>query len=128
MTEIIVKMDDPEVIDSLKYLLIPREEKIRVQTETPYDGKVDCWMADHKEGYVKAKIIATKGDMVTLKSEVGEHAEVTIKKDDVQQMNPPKYNRTDDMADLTYLNDASVLANLRDRYASWLIYVRNSKN
>jgi myosin heavy subunit len=27
------------------------------------------------------------------------------------------------MADLTYLNDGSVLANLRDRYARWLIYV-----
>ncbi|CAF4775495.1 unnamed protein product, partial [Rotaria magnacalcarata] len=26
------------------------------------------------------------------------------------------------MADLTYLNDGSVLANLRDRYARWLIY------
>ena len=27
------------------------------------------------------------------------------------------------MADLTHLNDGSVLANLRDRYARWLIYV-----
>jgi myosin protein heavy chain len=38
-------------------------------------------------------------------------------------MNPPKYNCSDDMADLTHLNDASVLANLRDRYSRWLIYV-----
>ena len=27
------------------------------------------------------------------------------------------------MANLTYLNDASVLHNLRDRYQRWLIYV-----
>ena len=27
------------------------------------------------------------------------------------------------MADLTHLNDGSVLANLRDRYGRWLIYV-----
>jgi myosin heavy subunit len=47
----------------------------------------------------------------------------TVKKDDVQQMNPPKYWCLDDMADLTYLNDASVLATLRDRYSRWLIYV-----
>lgn len=46
-----------------------------------------------------------------------------MKKDLVQQMNPPKYSCTDDMADLTYLNDGSVLANLRDRYGRWLIYV-----
>ena len=38
-------------------------------------------------------------------------------------MNPPKYEKCDDMADLTYLNDASVLHNLRTRYNSWLIYV-----
>jgi hypothetical protein len=38
-------------------------------------------------------------------------------------MNPPKYCCADDMTDLTYLNDASVLANLRDRYSRWLIYV-----
>lgn len=38
-------------------------------------------------------------------------------------MNPPKFEKCEDMADLTYLNDASVLHNLRTRYASWLIYV-----
>jgi myosin heavy subunit len=48
---------------------------------------------------------------------------VTVKKDAIQQMNPPKYDKCDDMADLTYLNDASVLHNLRSRYASWFIYV-----
>jgi hypothetical protein len=48
---------------------------------------------------------------------------VTVKTDLVQQMNPPKYLCYDDMADLTYLNDASVFANLRERYSRWLIYV-----
>jgi hypothetical protein len=48
---------------------------------------------------------------------------VTVKTDLVQQMNPPKYSCYDDMADLTYLNDASVFANLRERYSRWLIYV-----
>lgn len=38
-------------------------------------------------------------------------------------MNPPKYSCYDDMADLTYLNDASVFGNLRERYSRWLIYV-----
>ncbi len=38
-------------------------------------------------------------------------------------MNPPKFTCCDDMANLTYLNDASVLHNLRDRYERWLIYV-----
>ncbi len=38
---------------------------------------------------------------------------VTIKKGEELEMNPPKYEKTDDMADLTYLNDATVLHNLR---------------
>lgn len=38
-------------------------------------------------------------------------------------MNPPKFEKAEDMADLTFLNDASVLHNLRQRYYSMMIYV-----
>jgi len=38
-------------------------------------------------------------------------------------MNPPKFEKIDDMANLTYLNEASVLHNLRSRYNAGLIYV-----
>jgi len=38
-------------------------------------------------------------------------------------MNPPKFEKIDDMANLTYLNEASVLYNLRARYNAGLIYV-----
>lgn len=38
-------------------------------------------------------------------------------------MNPPKFDKVEDMADLTYLNEASVVSNLRLRYYSDLIYV-----
>ena len=48
---------------------------------------------------------------------------VTVKIEEVEQMNPPKYEKCDDMADLTYLNDATVLHNLRERFKSWYIYV-----
>jgi len=52
--------------------------------------------------------------------------EKTIKKDTIQQMNPPKFEKIDDMANLTYLNEASVLYNLRARYSAGLIYVSRS--
>ena len=48
---------------------------------------------------------------------------INVKSDKIQQMNPPKYEKCDDMADMTYLNDATVLHNLRSRYTNWLIYV-----
>uniref|UniRef100_A0A671ML26 Myosin-11-like n=1 Tax=Sinocyclocheilus anshuiensis TaxID=1608454 RepID=A0A671ML26_9TELE len=47
---------------------------------------------------------------------------VTVSKDEIQKMNPPKYNKVEDMAALTCLNEASVLHNIRERYFSGLIY------
>merc|ERR1719341_1479625 len=39
-------------------------------------------------------------------------------RDDMQKMNPPKYDKQEDMADLTCLNEASVLHNIKERYYS----------
>lgn len=46
-----------------------------------------------------------------------------VKEDDVQPMNPPKFDMIEDMAMLTHLNEASVLYNLKRRYSHWMIYV-----
>lgn len=43
--------------------------------------------------------------------------------DDLSKMNPPKFDKAGDIADLTFLNEASVVHNLRQRYFSGLIYV-----
>ena len=45
-----------------------------------------------------------------------------VKEDEVQEMNPPKYYQCEDMANLTYLNEGSVLDVLRSRYVEFLIY------
>merc|ERR1719494_1723586 len=45
-----------------------------------------------------------------------------FKKDLVTQVNPPKFEKCEDMSNLTYLNDASVLYNLKSRYLIKLIY------
>lgn len=46
-----------------------------------------------------------------------------FRKDQLSQVNPPKFEKAEDMADLTYLNEASVLHNLKQRYYAKLIYV-----
>ncbi len=51
------------------------------------------------------------------------YLQYTVSKDDLQKMNPPKFDKVEDMADLTCLNEASVLHNLKERYYSGLIYV-----
>jgi len=40
----------------------------------------------------------------------------------VGQVNPPKFEKCDDMVNLTYLNDASVFHNLEGRYKCKLIH------
>ncbi len=58
--------------------------------------------------------------------ELSNGQKTTVNKDDIQKMNPPKFSKVEDMAALTFLNEASVLHNLRERYFSSLIYVRNA--
>jgi myosin heavy chain 6/7 len=48
---------------------------------------------------------------------------VTIKEDQVMQQNPPKFDKIEDMAMLTFLHEPAVLYNLKERYAAWMIYV-----
>ena len=45
-----------------------------------------------------------------------------FKSAEVGQVNPPKFEKCEDMANLTYLNDASVFHNLKVRYQAKLIY------
>jgi len=49
---------------------------------------------------------------------------MVVKEDDLQEMNPPRYEKCEDMANMTFLNEASVLNNLRTRYEAFMIYVR----
>ena len=46
-----------------------------------------------------------------------------MKEENIQEQNPPKFLLIEDMANMTYLNEASVLHNLRERYERFLIYV-----
>ncbi|XP_035924022.2 myosin-14 isoform X1 [Halichoerus grypus] len=70
-------------------------------------------------------------EAAALQNEGEEEAEVELAesgrrlrlpRDQIQRMNPPKFSKAEDMAELTCLNEASVLHNLRERYYSGLIY------
>ncbi|XP_023023715.1 myosin heavy chain isoform X29 [Leptinotarsa decemlineata] len=108
--------DDP---DPTPYLFVSLEQK-RIDQTKPYDAKKSCWVPDDKEGFLLGEIKGTKGDLVTVGLPGGE--EKNFKKDQVTQVNPPKYEKCEDMSNLTYLNDASVLHNLKQRYYAKLIY------
>ncbi|XP_014298358.1 myosin heavy chain, muscle isoform X6 [Microplitis demolitor] len=108
--------EDP---DPTPYLFVSLEQK-RIDQSKPYDAKKACWVPDEKEGYLLGEIKATKGDIVSVILPGGETKD--FKKDQLSQVNPPKYEKAEDMSNLTYLNDASVLHNLKQRYYHKLIY------
>ncbi|XP_073982547.1 myosin heavy chain isoform X11 [Rhodnius prolixus] len=108
--------DDP---DPTPYLFVSLEQKRLDQTK-PYDAKKACWVPDEAEGFLQGEIKGTKGDIVTVSLPNGETKD--FKKDLVGQVNPPKFEKCEDMSNLTYLNDASVLYNLKQRYYFKLIY------
>ena len=56
--------DDPDFA-----FLIYNKEKLREEQSQPFDGKKNCWIADAKQGFVKAEIIKTKGEDVTVITE-----------------------------------------------------------
>merc|ERR1712179_347855 len=113
-----VKKSEGPDPDPSQWLFITREMKLKDMAK-PYDAKTDCWVVDAKEGYALGKIVGTKGNMVTV--EAG-GAKKDFKADAVKQVNPPKYEKAEDMSNLTFLNDPSVLYNLKTRYQAQLIY------
>ncbi|XP_066448861.1 myosin-15 [Eleutherodactylus coqui] len=96
------------------------EKELMIQQTVAFDGKKKCWIPDEKEAYLEAEIKDSAGGKVTV--ELADGKTVVVKEGDVQQMNPPKFDMIEDMAMLTHLNEASVLSNLRKRYANWMIY------
>lgn len=58
-----IPVDDPD----FKYLGVDR--KALLAEQKPFDGKKNCWCPDQKEGFLRAEIESTKGDMVTVRTE-----------------------------------------------------------
>ncbi|RLW13394.1 hypothetical protein DV515_00000010, partial [Chloebia gouldiae] len=105
--------------EAAPYLRKSEKERLAAQTR-PFDLKKDIFVPDEKEEYVKATIVSREGSKITAETEYGKT--VTVKEDQIMQQNPPKFDKIEDMAMLTFLHEPAVLYNLKDRYASWMIY------
>ncbi|KAJ4947449.1 hypothetical protein JOQ06_009484 [Pogonophryne albipinna] len=102
------------------YLRKPERERIESQS-APFHAKSACYVSDVKELFLKGTILKKDDGKVTVKVLTTEEERV-VKEEDVFPMNPPKYDKIEDMVMMTHLNEASVLYNLKERYASWMIY------
>uniref|UniRef100_H0WMC0 Myosin heavy chain 3 n=1 Tax=Otolemur garnettii TaxID=30611 RepID=H0WMC0_OTOGA len=98
-----------------------KSEKERIEAQNqPFDAKTYCFVVDSKEEYAKGKIKSSQDGKVAVETE--DSRTLVVKPEDVYAMNPPKFDRIEDMAMLTHLNEPAVLYNLKDRYTSWMIY------
>ncbi|KTG43748.1 hypothetical protein cypCar_00021286 [Cyprinus carpio] len=103
---------------SADVMCVKRESKSYL--ESVAFRKKRAWIPEEQDVYSEVEIRETDGDKVIVQTKDGKC--LTVKEDDIQQMNPPKFDMIEDMAMLTHLNEASVLYNLRRRYSSWMIY------
>ncbi|XP_045109524.1 myosin heavy chain, non-muscle-like isoform X10 [Portunus trituberculatus] len=112
-----IDVNDPE----LKYLVVSRDTFEDPASQAEWTQKRLVWIPHAEHGFVAAGIKGEVGDEVEVEiADTGKR--VRVAKDDIQKMNPPKFNKVEDMAELTCLNEASVLYNLKERYYSGLIY------
>lgn len=106
--------------EELKYLSVDRKDMHDALAQAQWATKKLIWVPDTDHGFVAASVKAEKGDELMVELEGGQKK--TVSRDDVQKMNPPKFEKVEDMAELSFLNEASVLHNLSARYYSDLIY------
>merc|ERR1711971_860138 len=104
--------------DPLPYLVVDIETK-RADMAKPYDSKKSVWVPDNDGGFIEAMLDSEAGGKTTVA--IG-HEKKTFKSEQVGQVNPPKFEKCEDMVNLTFLNDASVFWNLKVRFCAKLIY------
>ncbi|XP_064584256.1 myosin heavy chain, skeletal muscle, adult-like isoform X3 [Zonotrichia leucophrys gambelii] len=105
--------------EAAPYLRKSEKERIEAQNK-PFDAKTSVFVVHPKESFVKGTITSRESGKVTVKTEGGET--LTVKEDQIFSMNPPKYDKVEDMAMMTHLHEPAVLYNLKERYAAWMIY------
>ncbi|XP_051985602.1 myosin heavy chain, fast skeletal muscle [Xyrauchen texanus] len=101
------------------YLRKPEKERLEAQN-MPFDAKTAYFVTEPKEMYLKSVLKSREGGKATVQTLCGKT--ITVNEDDIHPMNPPKFDKIEDMAMMTHLNEPAVLYNLKERYAAWMIY------
>ncbi|NWI16639.1 MYSS protein, partial [Crypturellus soui] len=82
--------------EAAPYLRKSEKERIEAQNK-PFDAKSSVFVVHPKESFVKGTVQSREGGKVTVKTEGGEVNQVF-------SMNPPKYDKIEDMAMMTHLH------------------------
>ncbi|XP_037112125.1 myosin-9-like isoform X1 [Syngnathus acus] len=107
--------------DPNKYLYGDRNLINNPLAQADWASKKLVWVPSERLGFEAGSLKEERGDECLIElADSGK--KIRVNKDDIQKMNPPKFSKVEDMAELTCLNEASVLHNLKERYYSGLIY------
>ncbi|KAK4697935.1 hypothetical protein P7C71_g223, partial [Lecanoromycetidae sp. Uapishka_2] len=92
-----------------------------IEGENDFSGKRYVWLRDPQSAFVKGWVVEElEGGRLLVQCEDGSQRETDS--ESVDKVNPAKFDKADDMAELTHLNEASVVDNLHMRYQADLIY------
>ena len=112
---------DPEAAGNAAiYLRLPDIDLIDIRN-APFEGKTAVWVPYSETGYTKGKKLNDKGDKIEVERLVDGKVK-DYKKEQVEPQNPPKYELLEDLANMTFLSEATVVHNLKERYSKFLIY------
>uniref|UniRef100_A0A671YF00 Myosin-9 n=1 Tax=Sparus aurata TaxID=8175 RepID=A0A671YF00_SPAAU len=104
-----------------KFLYVDRNLVNNPLAQADWATKKLVWVPSERLGFEAGSVKEERGDECVVElADSGK--KIKVNKDDIQKMNPPKFSKVEDMAELTCLNEASVLHNLKERYYSGLIY------
>ena len=119
-----IKLKAGQVDPDPTEFLLPSMDMKRADQQKVYDSKKSVWIPDPKLGGYREGLLES-GDLDDPASKcvvaVG-HEKFTHKSPDVGRVNPPKFEKCEDMVNLTFLNDASVFWNLKTRYQTRMIH------
>ena len=111
--------------------LWPSMDMKKEDQNKPYDPKKSVWIMDakthgYKEGLLESGEISQLGmegaDLSVKMTVAVGHEKFTLKAGEIGRVNPPKFEKCEDMVNLTFLNDASVFWNLKTRYQAKMIH------
>ncbi|CAK7274386.1 class II myosin [Sporothrix epigloea] len=92
-----------------------------IEGENDFSGKRYVWLKDPQKAFVKGWVVEDRGNnSLVVQCEDGSQREIDAESAD--KVNPAKFDKANDMAELTHLNEASVVHNLQMRYQADLIY------
>ena len=118
----VAKTDGPDP-DPSPWLAVSEEIKLKLKSK-PYDPKKSVWVPDPEtHGYFEGMVVSKEGSGKKCKVTVEVNGENKVyKEDQVDLVNPPKFDFSEDMAGMTNLGDPCILYNSMVRYQNELIY------